>query len=196
MTRMLSKSIGFTLIELMVTVAIATILMLVAIPSLTTFRRNAELTSATNTLVASINAARGEAMKRGVSAMVVPTNNGTAWTAGWVVFADLNSDRSYNAATDPLVSTQAPLSSNLSVVASDGSVAAGPAPLPAIIFDASGYSKDRVGGFGSFTLSVSRVDAASDFSQVRRIIVASTGRLRVCTPKSDTDVACSKNATF
>ena len=77
---------GFTLIELMVTLAIAAVLLLVAIPSMTAFKRNAELTSATNTLLASINAARGEAMKRGTNAMVVPAN-GSDWNTGWIVAA-------------------------------------------------------------------------------------------------------------
>lgn len=191
MKKYLPTASGFTLIELMVTVAIATILMLVAVPSLTTYRRNADLTSTTNTLVASINAARGEALKRGVSAMVVPTNNGSDWTTGWVVFVDLDSSRTYVAANDPIVFTQAALPSYLQVKGSN--VADG--ATPAIIFDASGYSKTRSGGFGAFTISIFRNDAVTDFSQRRIVIVASTGRVRVCTPTSATDQSCMALST-
>lgn len=190
MTRKTGKNSGFTLVELMVTVAIGTILMLVAVPSLTSFRRNADLTSTTNTLVASINAARGEALKRGLSAMVVPTNNGSDWTTGWVVFVDQDSSRAYVAATDPLVFTQSALPNYLKI--DPTGIALG--STAAIIFDSSGYSKTRSGGFGAFTMTIYRSDVSTDFSQRRIIVVASTGRVRVCTPKSATDADCKSSS--
>ena len=52
---------GFTLIELMVTLAIAAVLMMVAAPSFVGFQRNSEMTSVTNSLLAAANAARAEA---------------------------------------------------------------------------------------------------------------------------------------
>ena len=93
MRRSHKRAFGFTLIELMVTIAIAAILLTVAVPSFTTYLRNAELTSASNNLIATINTARGEAMKRNRRTMVVPTSNGTDWTTGWVVFVDLNGNK-------------------------------------------------------------------------------------------------------
>lgn len=194
MTKRTALQGGFTLIELMVTLVIAAVLMMVAVPSLTTYRRNAELTGITNTLVSAISLARGEAMKRGVSAMVVPTGNGSDWTTGWVVFVDLNSDKSFNAATDPVIATQNPTPSYISI---SGSAGAG-GGTPAIIFDASGYSKNRLSGFGALTLSLSRNDgsAATDPSQIRRIIIASTGRTRVCRPATLTDPNCLPGSTL
>ena len=151
---------GFTLIELMVTLAIGSILMLVAVPSLTTYRRNAELTSATNTLLAAINAARSEAMKRGTSAMVVPTNNGTDWNTGWVVFSlgATNTTRAYNPATDKTVHVQSALPTFINVVG-NGSAAESP---PYMMFDASGYSKTKAGGFGALALTLTRTDVDGD----------------------------------
>ena len=48
---------GFTLIELMVTIALAAVLMTIAAPSFVQYQRNSELTSLTNSLLAAINAA-------------------------------------------------------------------------------------------------------------------------------------------
>ena len=189
---------GFTLIELLVTLAIGVILMLVAIPSLNTYKRNAELTSATNTLLASINAARGEAMKRGANAMVVPTNNGTDWNAGWIVFAykfgvSRATAYTYDATYDKIISTQGALPSYINVT---GNGTAG-SSAPYIMFDASGYSKTKAGGFGALALTLARTDSsgAALSNQTRRILIASTGRTRTCKPTSATDTTCAANST-
>ena len=188
-----SQQLGFTLIELMVTVSIAAILMMIAIPSLGTYRRNAELTSVTNTLVASINTARGEALKRGLSSMVVPTNNGADWTTGWVVFVDTDSSRNYDVAKDTLVFTEPAAESYIAISATGTAGAA----ASQIIFDSSGYPKSAAGASGNFTFVVQRNDgsADSDSSEKRYIFVARTGRTRVCKPVSATDPVCKTGLT-
>ncbi len=96
---------GFTLIELMVTIAVAAVLMMIAAPSFVAFQRNAELTSTTNTLIAAINTARGEAMKRGAYAMVVP-KDGSQWSSGWIVFVDKDLSMGFDASKDDVVLEQ------------------------------------------------------------------------------------------
>lgn len=186
---------GFTLIELMVSIALVAILMMVAVPSLTTFQRNAELTSFSNTILASINAARGEAMKRGRHAMVVPAN-GTSWSSGWVVFVDVDRSQAYEAANDISILTREAPPSYLTLTPSSGSTAADSTPY--IMFDASGYSKTKSGGFGALTLEIKRNDVSGtdQFAQTRRVKIASTGRVRVCTPLSSTDVLCKATAAL
>ena len=183
---------GFTLIELMVTLAIAALSMLVAVPSLTAYKRNAELTSATNTLLAAINAARGEAMKRGMNALVVPTNNGTDWNTGWVVFVDKDRSGTYSGNIDSTVLAQGALASYFNVTG-NGSAAAS---APYVMFDASGYSKIKGGGFGALTLTLSRTDISGSalYEQTRRIVIANTGRARTCKPASATDATCAANS--
>lgn len=83
---------GFTLIELMVTIAVAAILMMVGVPSFVAFHRNSQLTSAANSFIAALNAARGEAMKRGRQAVVVPRADND-WATGWTVFVDTDNNR-------------------------------------------------------------------------------------------------------
>lgn len=58
---------GFTLVELMVAIAVMAILMAIAIPSFRTLTLSNRLTSVANGLVGSINAARMEAIKRNAS---------------------------------------------------------------------------------------------------------------------------------
>jgi len=55
---------GFTLIELMITLIIAAILLSVAAPAYQSFIGSTALTTATNDLVAALNMARSEALKR------------------------------------------------------------------------------------------------------------------------------------
>ena len=185
------SSSGFTLIELMITLAIAAILLLVAVPNLSTFRRNAELTSAANTFVASLNTARSEALKRGRYAMVVPTNNGASWNDGWVVFVDIIRTQTYTESTDSVVATQTALPAG--IVMTGVNIAAGATPY--VMFDPSGYSRDKSGGFGALTLTLARTEgtAAEQLDQTRRIIIASTGRVRVCKPISAADANCASD---
>lgn len=183
------SSSGFTLIELMITLAIAAILLMVAVPNLSAYRRNAELTSAANTFMASLNTARSEAMKRGRNAMVVPTNNGSNWNDGWVVFVDIDRSQNYNESTDTVVASQAALPAGINITGVNS--AAGGTPY--VMFDASGYSRLKAGGFGALSLSMARTEGtvAEQLDQTRRIIIASTGRVRICKPLSATDANCA-----
>jgi type IV fimbrial biogenesis protein FimT len=181
---------GFTLIELMVTIAIAAILLMVAAPSFVTMKRNSELTSAANSFVAAVNAARGEAMKRGANALIVPA--GADWNTGWNVFVDADNARNgVLDATDPVVQRQPALASYFSVTGS-GTAAASPAY---VLFDASGYAKTKTAGFGALTLTIARNDVTGteQTDQTRRIVIARTGRARACKPA--TDATCTANAT-
>lgn len=74
---------GFTLIELMVTIAILAILMTVAVPSFVEFTRNNRVTSQTNDLVTAFNYARSEASRR--SQPVSLSASGADFNAGWCV---------------------------------------------------------------------------------------------------------------
>lgn len=73
---------GFTLIELMTTIAIAAILLAIAAPSFQTYRANQQVKSTTADLVFAFNFARSEAVKRNVSVTVSSTGG---WVSGWSV---------------------------------------------------------------------------------------------------------------
>ncbi len=85
---------GFSLIELMVVVAMVAILGALAAPSFTQLLRNNRLAAASSALQVSLSLARSEAVKRGSDARVTVAANGTAgsWLNGWTVFVDNTTD--------------------------------------------------------------------------------------------------------
>lgn len=182
---------GFTLIELIVTVAIVAIAMMVAVPSMLDFQRNAELTSAVNSLTAAINAAKGEAMKRNGHAHVVPLDTAD-WNNGYQVYVDVDTaDVGYVAGTDVLVMKQdsTNMPANLLITGTD--TAAGTAPY--IRFDGSGYARNAT-GFSNLAITVRRRDTIGkpqEYDQTRHIMIAQTGRVRTCKPKNATDADCN-----
>lgn len=193
MTRAIIRSGGFTLIELMVTLSIAVTLAAVAIPSVRAFIRNNELSAASSALLNAINNARSEAMKSGRSAMVVPANDSDAWASGWIVFIDDDRDQQYNSGSDTVVAQHGAMASYFSV--GGNGTATGTAPY--ILFNASGYAKTKADAFGALTLSIQRNDVSGTelLGQTRRIIIANTGRARVCKPVTATDANCKASDT-
>lgn len=200
---------GFTLIELIVVMAVLVVLMVVAVPSFVTFQRNAQLTSAANGLLAAINTARGEAMKRNLSAFIVP-NTGTDWNSGWKVFVSRpgfsTSTGTYTAASvtaasstytdgqDLLLQSVDAAPGYLSISTSDSSGTA----VGMMRFDGSGYSRTSDNsGFQAMTLRLQRSDVSGSTQQAetRILVLARTGRARVCKPTSSTDTNCNTTLT-
>jgi type IV fimbrial biogenesis protein FimT len=72
---------GFTLVELMITLAILAIIISMAGPSFVTMINNNRATGATNDLIASFQLARTEAIKRNET-VLIQSKNGTNWSDG------------------------------------------------------------------------------------------------------------------
>ena len=83
---------GFTLMELLLAVAILAIVTTAALPAFTTFIQNNRLTGQTNELVTAFQFARSEALKRADPVTVCSSSDGEdcggSWNEGWMVIAN------------------------------------------------------------------------------------------------------------
>jgi len=101
-----TKTAGFTIIELMVTLAVAAVLLSIATPNFRDLIQNNRLTTEINTLSASLNLAKSEAIKRGIPVTLCKSNDfdsspscvaAANWHDGWIVWADGDGDGALDA---------------------------------------------------------------------------------------------------
>lgn len=80
------RSKGFTLVELMIAIAILGIIASMAMPAMSKFIIQQRVSSQANEMMLSLAFARSEAIKRNASVAVIPTTNAsTGWSDGWCV---------------------------------------------------------------------------------------------------------------
>lgn len=173
---------GFTLIELMVTLAIAVVLMLVAAPSLIQVRKNSQLSDAVNSFIVGAGTARSAALKTGRNCFIVP-NGATGWQTGWFVFVDNNWNSQYDAGIDDVLLMRDAISAEISI-STPGSTALS---AGALIFNGTGFPKQLSGtppvpsapGNGTLTMALPGANGRSS-----SIVVDTAGRVRSCTTGS------------
>ena len=100
-------SSGFTLIELIVTIAVAGILLALAVPSFRETTLNNQRAARVNELVSDLNFARGQALALRSPATICRSSNsdansptcgsGAGWEEGWVTFRDNDGDGAFDA---------------------------------------------------------------------------------------------------
>ena len=115
----MKKDSGFTLIEMMVVLAVASVLLGVGIPKLSVFFQNGRMTTNTNALVAAFQIAKSEAIKRqgpvtvcrsasaascdstdAVNTCTCDLDAANTWEDGFIVFFDPGADGVVNGVVD------------------------------------------------------------------------------------------------
>ena len=157
---------GFTLIELMVTIAVAAVLLAIGLPSFQGSLRSNRAATATNEMIASLALARSEAIENKGGGAVCSSSNGTAcvgnWSDGWLVWADANGNSTLDAGETVLRYSQG--NPRLTVNNSSGTVA----------FDPRGRS--RAAGNQTLTL---RPDECGSQPLQRTLTVNASGQVTI-----------------
>ncbi len=171
---------GFTLLELMVTVAMAAIVLTTGVPGFQTVVKNNRMTTATNGLVGALNLARSEAVKRGVRVTVCKSADGTgcvttgSWAQGWIVFTDPDNNANYDSAAETLLRVQEAIEGNLTMVGNLN-------VANYISYTASGQSQLTGGAFQAGTIAMCD-DRSANVG--KNIVLSLTGRVRLVTEVS------------
>ena len=82
---------GFTLFELMVTLAVAALILSLGVPGFRSFIQNNRAATHTNDVVTALNLGRSEATRRGAPVLLCSSSDGATcsgsndWSSGWIV---------------------------------------------------------------------------------------------------------------
>jgi type IV fimbrial biogenesis protein FimT len=165
----LSKNHGYTLIELLVTLAVTSILALNIYPNLSNLIARERSTILTNTLAGALAYARSEAIKKNTTILTCQSNNGSEcnnsenWHNGWIIFTDTNKNKQRDP-EEMLLRVYAAADNNTQVTFSGSS-----GIKHYVKYKASGRASPN----GSFLICNSNIGVG------KALIIASSGRVRL-----------------
>ncbi len=175
-------ALAFSLVELMIVLAIAALLIGLASPEMRDIINRHRLDAATSDLFGAIDLARSQAIARGSRVQLVPLEPaGINWRLGWVVFIDANGDRRPGP-DEEVIASHGPLAEGIAVTFNFTSNA----PPNYIAYNGAGRSCSDTSGLAARwgTLSLHQD------GQIRRIRINMLGRARVCNPAREPET-CS-----
>lgn len=169
-----STPAGVTLLELMVVLAVLSILLAAAVPSFKNMLRSQRLTAGTGELLAAIHLARSQAIARNTRVAIAPADpDEDDFARGWVVFVVRNGARQ-PASPGDIIASHGPMEASIRIGATMSSQH-GPSY---VAYNGAGRSCTMDNSLAAHwgTLSL------SDGAEVRRIKINMLGRARVCNP--------------
>ncbi len=195
---------GFTLIELLITLTIGGILLALAAPGMNNFIQDQRLSGQANDLIADLNTARSEAIKRGVNVTICKQNSSssspqcnttiaTPWTAGRVMFIDTTTGTVGQIdAAETVLRNQQALAGNNTLTTSTYNTTVSPLTIQStnavanlIVFTGSGLTTIATGNEGWFRFCDSR-----GINKAITVMVSNTGRIKSTrTPPTTTPAA-------
>lgn len=160
--------------ELAVALIIGAIVIGFAMPSMQRLVRSSNVTAEVNRLVASINLARSEAVKRNVAVSVASKGSGTDYSDGWLVFVDVDSPNTgntvYQPGNDILVEDAEPVADGVSISVN---------PTQRwISYGGSGFLREDVPSIDIWVCA----DNAESVAEQRHVTISRSGRPSVETP--------------
>ena len=182
---------GFTLLELLVTVAVAAVLLGIGVPSFIDTVRNNQMAASANDLLAAMHLARTEAVKRRTPVTVCSSANPLAAPVcsagsfnGWVVFADTDGDITVDPPPNEIVLwAHGTLPATITTL-SDSSF---------VSFAGTGFRRDSGGSPSAATIRLcderGNVDAGGGISTARVLQIAATGRPQILRAVADVTAA-------
>ena len=156
---------GYTLTEILITLAMISIVTAIGVPSMSDFIKNDRLTTQINTLVGHLALARSQAVTLQLPVTVCASSDLTTcssndWATGWIVFVDSDASGGVSPG-DELLRSQQALEGNSNLSSTVGS---------SVTFDDRGFAP---GAAGSFSLCDDRGSA-----HLKSITISITGRVR------------------
>jgi len=168
------NSRAFTLIELIIVLAMITVVMSVGVPGIQHLAVNSRITSAVNSMVRHLPYARSEAIMRTQPVVLCPSlqgsdcDNSYHWESGFILFADNNRDRKRSEG-ERILRHFNPGSGQISILTSTG--------RKKLTYQASGMAP------GS-TATITICDPGSPENS-KAIIVSNPGRPRLSNTRAD-----------
>ncbi len=168
----MNRNHAFTLIELIITIAIIGILVALAAPSFFNLIKDSQRASAVNDLLADMTFAKSEAAQRGRTIGVCSNVSGDTcgttaqWGSGWLVFEDTDANGARNGA-EPVLRRAQGRTATLDISANKAAFRFRP------------FNRRLLVDAGSVFFCDSRDAGAATAKHSRRIAVAQGGRARV-----------------
>lgn len=171
---------GFTLIEMLICVAVIAILCGIAAPAFGKLIGRTHAQTARSQLMAAFNEARIAAVSHEMHVVVCPSedqrtcSDTTQWQRGWIVFADTNHNREIDEGETPLSVGQA-LAAGVAVTGSSGRLRID-------------YQPDGSARGTNATLTV--CDRAGGAAEARTLVISQGGRVRYGSATSASAATC------